>query len=424
MDHSLEQAQTELNMSDDSVDQMLVLAERLREANGGALDESAILAVAEATGAPVEYVRLAVKLKTEKEKMGFYARVRSQFRTLEPGTRRYLFSGVSATSAAMLCIVDEKMAHLVGFGSPALKSNYGLFTMLATICFVLGVYNVALSRDFKRAALSGAILGGGFYLMQSVFLLLFRLPADVDSTLFPLFSAMGAGGGALMQVFTKKYRDKLGLKDPAKERQDLLRQLGELQDKLSAGKQLMTFLSVDIVGSTRMKELADPLALEYTFNEYHDFVARITTKYGGRLHSTAGDGITCAFEHPQHAFAAAKNIQAGITEWNAFRNRIGSPVVVRCGIHTGTVMALPGGDVTTVNFAHVIDMAAHLQKVAPPGGIAVSEDAASQITGGASAVGHQHVEALDVRAVLWTPRKSRTSDGRSKPPKLPDIPKL
>ena len=49
MDHSLEQAQTELNMSDDSVDQMLVLAERLREANGGALDESAILAVAEAT---------------------------------------------------------------------------------------------------------------------------------------------------------------------------------------------------------------------------------------------------------------------------------------------------------------------------------------------------------------------------------------
>ena len=95
----LEHADLKLGMTDDSVEQMLILAERLRESNGGELDESAILAVAEATGAPVEYVRLAVKLRSEKEKRSFVANLRSQYRTLEPHTRRYVLSGAAAASA-------------------------------------------------------------------------------------------------------------------------------------------------------------------------------------------------------------------------------------------------------------------------------------------------------------------------------------
>ncbi len=417
MNQMLQQTNPDLDLSDDGVEQMLILAERLREANGGELDESAILAVAEATGAPVEYVRLAVKLRAEKEKKSFLANMRSQFKTLEPGTRRYLLSGVAATSSAFLCIGDEYFSG-VAAATHHSKSNYGLFTMLATVCFVIGIYNVALSRDLKRAAFSGGILAGGFYLMQSAFLLLYQLPANVDSSLFPLFTAMGAGGGMLLHQVMKKYRDRLGLRDPVKERQDLLRQLGELQDKLSSGKQLMTFLSVDIVGSTRMKETSDPLVVEYTFNEYHEFVTRIAKKYGGHVHSTAGDGIICAFEHAQHAFAAAKNIQSGLPEWNTFRNRIGMPVLVRCGIHSGMVMSPPGGDVTAVNFAHVIDMASHLQKVAPTGGIAVSESAAGQITGGHNSIGKDSVQVHDMRAILWTPKVSTQSSSLG-PPKLP-----
>ncbi|HJP82015.1 MAG TPA: hypothetical protein VJ835_00795, partial [Fimbriimonadaceae bacterium] len=55
-------------ITDDGVQQMLELAERLRSANGGDLDEAAIQAVAEATSAPLEYVRLALRIRGEKKK--------------------------------------------------------------------------------------------------------------------------------------------------------------------------------------------------------------------------------------------------------------------------------------------------------------------------------------------------------------------
>jgi class 3 adenylate cyclase len=399
----VQHSEVAVGMTEDSVEQMLILAERLREANGGDLDESAIQAVAEATGAPLEYVRLAIKLRSEKEKNSFLANVRSQFRTLEPHTRRFLFSGAAAMAAAFLCTVDESMSQIARFNQ---ASGYGICTMLGTLCAAFGIYNVFLSRDTKTAALSGGMLAGGLYLMRSVFEVVLRAPSQIDSAFFLPAIAVGALGGALLVHYGDKYRARLGLKDPLKERQDLLKQLNNLQDKLSSGMQFMTFLSVDIVGSTRMKEIADPLAVEYTFNEYHEFVARVAHKYGGRVHSTAGDGMTCAFEHPQHAFAAAKNIQAGIIELNMLRNRIGSPIVLRCGIHVGQVMTPEGGDVKAVNFSHVIDVASHLQKVAPPGGIAVSDSAVAQIAGGASTVGAQRVRAADTDALVWIPRSN------------------
>lgn len=390
-------------MTDDSVEQMLILAERLREANGGELDENAIQAVAEATGAPVEYVRLAVKLRSEKEKKSFLASIRSQYRTLDPQTRRYLLSGASAASTALLWTADERVSLFIRSQRGA---DYGIYSMLGTLCVCLGIYNVFLSRDLRTAGMSGALLSGGLFLMGAVFELIMKVPAQADSFWFPIAIIGGALGGMALFKFGDKYRARLGMKDPAKERQDLLKQLNHLQDKLSSGLQFMTFLSVDIVGSTRMKETADPLSIEYTFNEYYEFVTRVVQKYGGRLHSTAGDGLTCAFEHPQHAFAAAKNIQAGIIELNALRNRIGIPLVLRCGIHVGPVMTPQGGDVKSVNFAHVIDIASHLQKAAPPGGIAISDAAVAQITGGAVSVGRERVSAMDVGAFVWTPKQT------------------
>ncbi len=403
MEFDLQQSEIEIGMTDDSVEQMLILAERLREANGGELDESAILAVAEATGAPLEYVRLAVQIRSEKQKKSFLANIRSQYLTLEQHTRRYVLSGAAAGSAALLLTADEWNAVHTRYSQGA---NYGIFTMLATLCGLFGLYNVFKARDLRTAGISGGLLMGGLYLMHAVFEFLLGVPSRVDSGWFLPMIVLGAAGGVGVHQLGNKYRVKLGLKDPLKERQDLLKQLNRLQDKLSSGLQFMTFLSIDIVGSTRMKEVADPLAVEYTFTEYHEFVTRIVQKYGGRLHSTAGDGMICAFDHPQHAFSAAKNIQASLIELNMLRNRIGVPIVLRCGIHSGQVMAPEGGDVKSVNFSHVIDVAAHLQKEAPAGGIAVSDSAASQIIGGPAAIGQQRVEAVDVKAVVWMPKSA------------------
>jgi hypothetical protein len=279
-------------MTEEGVEQMLILAERLREANGGELDDSAIHAVAEATGAPVEYVRLAVKLRAEKEKKSFISNLRSQYRTLDPNTRRYVLSGAAAASSALLMTADHRMS---AFTLSQMEASYGIFTMLATVVAGLGIYNICLSRNLKTAAFSGAFLAGGWYLMSSVFAFVFGVRAHVTPFFFPFVTMLGAAAGMGLFSITEKNRSKLGFKDPARERQDLLKQLNNLQERLTSGSQDMTFLSVDIVGSTRMKEGVDPLAVEYTFNEYQEFVKRVSHKYGGRVHSTSGDGLICAF---------------------------------------------------------------------------------------------------------------------------------
>jgi hypothetical protein len=285
----LENPNTEL--TDDSVQQMLQLAERLRQANGGELDDSAILAVSEATGAPVEYVRLALRLRAEK-KTGVLKRLRSEFLGLEPDTRRNVTSGVAGVLCALLSSLDYKFA----------SSSYGLFGMLMLIITAAGLYNLAMSKDSRAAAIAGAIFGGVWFAGSSLFAFVLQLQNTRVESLILIPAALGGALiGLVLQKIVDQYRGKLGLKDPVKDRQDLLRQLVALQEKLRSGEQSMTFMSVDIVGSTRMKEIADPLSIEFTFNEYHSFVDMITRRYGGRVHSTAGDGVTCAFDHPQQA---------------------------------------------------------------------------------------------------------------------------
>jgi class 3 adenylate cyclase len=390
---------TNSELSDDGVQQMLQLAERLREENGGTLDDSAILAVAEATGAPVEYVRLAVKIRTDSDRRRLpLDRIRETFLTMEPDVRRYVTSGVIGTFVALL-----SAAELATRG--AAYDPSAIFGILKIVAVTLGLYNICVSRDSRTAAISGAILGSLAFTSYAIFAFVMRVPSVDPSLIIPATLGGAVGGLALFRLIDR-YRGRLGLQDPVRERQDLLRQLVDLQEKLRSGEQSMTFLSVDIVGSTRMKEIADPLSIEFTFNEYHKFVEMVVRRYGGRVHSTAGDGMTCAFEHPQQGFAAAKNLQTGILELNTYRNKIGMPIALRCGVHCGTVMTPTAGDVKSVNFAHVIDIAAHLQKVCPEGGVVVSESAAAHLPGGLTAVGNERVEAQNVRGLVWIPRQS------------------
>jgi len=403
---------TETILSEDSVDQMLILAERLRAANGGELDDSAIQAVAEATGAPVEYVRVVVKRRVDQERKSFLATIRSQFQTLETGVRRSVTSALAASMCALFT------AAAVASGGAFLGE---LLNIVALLWFTLGLYGACVSRDARGGAISGAIFAGGFFASFELFGLIFRLNSAYAPSAFFLIPVtfLGALAGLTLHRMTDQYRGKLGLKDPLKERQELLQQLQDLQDRLKSGKQIVTFLSVDIVGSTKMKEAADELAVEYTFTEYHHFVDLVVKKHGGRVHSTAGDGVTCAFDNPEKAFAAAKNITIGMIEVNTFRNRVGIPIVVRQAIHTGEIMAPTAGDITSVNFAHVIDVAAHLQKVAPPGGVVVSDASLNFIKGGRAAIGQDRVNASGMDGTIWVSRAIVAPAGAIAPPTPP-----
>ena len=381
---------------------MLLLAERLRESHGGELDDDAILAVSEATGAPVDYVRIAVARRAETEKQTVTKKLRSTYLSLDPEERAWVLSAGTGAASGMMYALNARF-----------YSN-GLFGIFMILLFVLGLFVVGTSKTSRIATIAGAILGGVAFIGASLFGLLFGAYMRVDPVAFIPFTVLAAVCGNVAHRLLVKNKSSLGLKDPLAERQELLRQLVDLQDRLKTGEQSMTFLSVDIVGSTRLKQHADALNVEFTFNEYHGFVEMVTQKYGGHVHSTAGDGVTCVFDHPQQAFAAARNLQVGIIELNTFRNRLGKPLVLRCGIHTGAVVAPDAKDKTSVNFAHVIDMAAHMQKAAPEGGIAVSQESAIHIPGGPKSVGEEKTQVDGMTAYIWRSRRS----GQSLPPPM------
>lgn len=399
----------------DGMEQIIELAERLATSHGGALDDDDILAVVEATGAPEEYIRLALKLRSEKVKTGALARARSSYLTLETSQKKYVVSGILAFGATLFQSL-ERVAH--SWSTAMRNSSYGLFGMVEWLVVAGAIYNVSQTRDRKTALVGGAIFGGAFFMFRSFMAMVFGLQMQVDPSLILVFIGGGAGIGVLSQGLVARLRSKLGLKDPARERHDMLKELIDLQAKLRTGEQQITFMSIDMVGSTRMKETADPLAVEFTFNEYHLYVERTIQRFNGRVHSTAGDGITCVFEDPNAAFKASKAIQSGLFEFNSFRNRLASPVKLRIGLHTGLVVPPEQGDMTSVNFAHVIDISAHLQKTATPGGVAVSDATIAHIPGGKATIGTDRVEASGVSGSLWMSKQVQLSVG------LPDVPAL
>jgi class 3 adenylate cyclase len=210
--------------------------------------------------------------------------------------------------------------------------------------------------------------------------------------------------------------------DPQKRREYLLKQLVELQEELKKGERTITFLSVDVVGSTAMKQGADPLAVEYTFTEFTNFVRSVASEFDGSIHSTAGDGILITFDQPRQAFLAARKMQAGMLEFNAFRNRIGGNFLLRCGIHAGTIMAAKG-DAANVSYSHVIDLCAHAQRVSPIGGVAITEAAAYYLPGGPATLGGERTEVQGHRVLLWQPttalKQSESAPTLASPPPPP-----
>jgi class 3 adenylate cyclase len=155
------------------------------------------------------------------------------------------------------------------------------------------------------------------------------------------------------------------------DRDRLLELLFALQDALRAQRRAQTFLSVDVVDSTGMKVGEDELAIEYSFRQYHRYVADVVREQGGRVHCVSGDGVMAAFDGPEPAARAARKLQEGLALLNGEGNRLRRPFRLRCGINGGVVPALAPEDATGL-FSQVLDIAANLQEQAAPGEIWIS----------------------------------------------------
>jgi class 3 adenylate cyclase len=184
------------------------------------------------------------------------------------------------------------------------------------------------------------------------------------------------GGGKRGEVLVGS---SIAIAEPGREtslsRQQIIAQLLELRARLEAQEAPRTFLSVDVVGSTAMKQ-SENLAAEYSFDQFRRWVEEEIRARGGVVHSAAGDGLMCMFEDEAAALAAGSSLMLGLDGFNTSRSRLRAPFRIRCGLSSGRVPLEEG-----VPLAHlqsgVIDRAAKLQKSAPPGAIVVGPELAA-----------------------------------------------
>ncbi len=190
------------------------------------------------------------------------------------------------------------------------------------------------------------------------------LPQLVFSYVAMLVCALIGAGSAGFEDFTTRSRLRSQNDSDA-----LLTEMLELELQLGGGVQETFVLVVDVAGSTALKKDADPFVAEYTFRAYQELVSKIAEAHLGRVESTAGDGAVLGFTSSSSAIGAARDLLSAMPDFNRDRNKLSSEFAIRIGLHCGEVQAGLG----EVQFTRVIDVAAHIEAVAPRNGIAMSD---------------------------------------------------
>ncbi len=162
------------------------------------------------------------------------------------------------------------------------------------------------------------------------------------------------------------------------ERDRLLREFSEAKKRLEKTKQWLAFLSIDIVGSTRIKLGQDPLAAERAFREYRYFLEQIFKKYRYRVASWTPDGIMVCFPQVDLACGAAKELLTRLPAFNSDKNPLQFPIQVRCGLNAGEVYYDESTPLELLS-DRVLDITGHLQKAARPDSLLVTEGIYKQL---------------------------------------------
>ena len=155
------------------------------------------------------------------------------------------------------------------------------------------------------------------------------------------------------------------------DRQELLRIFAETKKKLDSWGREVAFLSIDVVGSTAMKEREDPASVQYDFTEYRKLVENIFRVRGVLKSAWTPDGVMACFANVDDAVAAGKDVIKGLEHFNRNVKLMNRDFSVRCGVNAGYVHF---DDATPLEAMsdRVIDIAGHMQKHAQPGSVAVA----------------------------------------------------
>lgn len=137
-------------------------------------------------------------------------------------------------------------------------------------------------------------------------------------------------------------------------------------------RRLAAIMFTDVIGYSALSQRNEALALEL-LDEHRRLLRPLFNEHGGTEIKTLGDGFLVEFSSSLQAVECAMEVQTQMRS----RNATVAPqrqLRLRIGVHLGDVEHLEG-DV----FGDGVNIASRLEPLAPPEGIAVSEDVARQV---------------------------------------------
>lgn len=143
-------------------------------------------------------------------------------------------------------------------------------------------------------------------------------------------------------------------------------------DVAKATRRLAAILHADVVGYSRLMG-ADETGTHARLMTARHLIDGHLVAQGGRVAGTAGDAVLAVFDSVVGAVAAAVAIQKAMAERNAALPEA-ERLSFRIGLNLGDVIA-DGGDV----FGEGVNVAARIEALADPGGIAVSASVREQV---------------------------------------------
>lgn len=151
-----------------------------------------------------------------------------------------------------------------------------------------------------------------------------------------------------------------------------------LSDILKLSARTSTFMSIDVIGSTTLKQGEVEQDIVYTFLAYHKQVTDAAYQHHGEVIHISGDGVMARFQKADDAVAMADTLLKSLPVFNKKQNRLGREFQLRVGIHTGEVLEHESQQAGHL-ISQTLDIAAKLQQAASPNRALISEVTAGQI---------------------------------------------
>jgi serine/threonine protein kinase/class 3 adenylate cyclase len=281
-----------------------------------------------------------------------------------------------ALSIALLALPFSFLAYFIIAGGairPEMVNGTTFYKVVTAIVVpALGFADRIFSFTTKVEGWDFLALGFGilgFIVRHFILLYVHRLESLAKNRMVQLETATAAAAGIITPDKASTHR--LGM----------LREYAQAKQILFKEKRRLAFLSVDVIGSTKMKVGEDKLAVELAFSEYKKFVERILKQNNLWKVAWTPDGIMCAFPATDDAVKAAQGVLRGLAWFNDGVHQLRTPFNVRCGVNAGEVVFPEDKEMEEIS-DETIDVAGHMQKFAAPGVLWMAQDLCGELTDG------------------------------------------